>query len=63
MNHHSQFAHGKSNSGREVRKCSSDKRRFLTSASAEAHIRENSAKLFVYQCRECGGFHFTSKPC
>lgn len=61
-NHHSPFAHGKSNSGREIRKCSSGKRRFLTQASADARINENEATfLSSYKCVECGGFHLTSK--
>lgn len=51
--------------GREVRKCSSGKRRFLTKASAEARIKENGGKpqLYVYHCEECGQWHLTrSKP-
>jgi hypothetical protein len=50
-------------SGREIRKCSSGKRRFLDEASCKARIKENGkvGKLFVYHCSECDQWHMTSR--
>ncbi len=50
-------------SGREVRKCSSGKRRFLDKASCEARIKRNgkAREVFAYHCPECDQWHMTSK--
>lgn len=49
--------------GREIRKCSSGKRRFLDKVSCEARIELNgkAGKIFAYHCPECDQWHMTSK--